>query len=78
VSGDTFVERLVAGQLSSRITELEADLAAERAEVVRLRAAVVILFGGDDIEGETIFPSQPFDERLAIADAHHVLTSEDK
>ena len=30
-------------------------------EIERLRAAVVILFGGDDIEGETIFPSQPFD-----------------
>lgn len=32
----TFVERLVAGQLLSRMTELEADLAAERAEVERL------------------------------------------
>jgi uncharacterized protein involved in exopolysaccharide biosynthesis len=42
----TFVERLVAGQLLSRMTELEADLALlggavrrHRAEVERLRAA---------------------------------------
>jgi hypothetical protein len=35
----TFVERMVAGQLLSRMTELEAELAAERAEIKRLRAA---------------------------------------
>ena len=42
----TFVERLVAGQLSARMTELEADLTAERAEVERLRAAGDALYYG--------------------------------
>lgn len=64
--------------LLRHVAFLEAELAAERAEIERLRAAGVILFGGDDIESETIFPSQPFDNRSALIDAHHVLTSEDK
>lgn len=38
MSGD-FIERLVDGQLLSRMTELEAELAAERATNGRLRAA---------------------------------------
>jgi hypothetical protein len=48
----TFVERLVAGQLSARMAELEADLAAERAEVARLRAALVDIQGAADIFGD--------------------------
>jgi cell division protein FtsB len=36
----TFVKRLVGEQLLSRMSDLEADLAAERAEVERLRAKV--------------------------------------
>jgi hypothetical protein len=44
----TFVERLVAGQLSSRMTELEAELAAERALADQLADAFGQALCGDD------------------------------
>ena len=62
MSGD-FIERLVDGQLLSRMTELEAELAAERATNGRLRAAGDALDAALDYElGCPCNDENPYDE----------------
>jgi len=83
-SEHTFVERLVAGQLSSRITELEGEITRLRAAGDALAEAVC----GERIPLEMLDPLTEWEEarrgdaaddnRSALIDAHHVLRSEDK